>query len=140
MSDNEILDKSNPTPESTNQSHQDSIIVSKPKEETLGSVIKATDENFEQLIKNEKPILIDFWANWCSPCKVLAPILDEISKEMVNDITIAKLNIDNDPNTPTKFSIRGIPTMIIFKNGEVKSIKNGVTTKSNIVSWIKENI
>ena len=140
MSDNEILDKSNPTPESTNQNHQDSIIVSKPKEETPGSVIKATDENFESLIKSQKPILIDFWAPWCSPCKMLEPILDEISKEMTNEITIAKLNIDNDLNTPTKLSIRGVPTMMIFKNGETKSVKNGATSKSNIVSWIKENI
>jgi len=137
MSDNENLNKD---PNSTPQSNETTNIQSDSVQQATGSVIKATDENFEQLIKNEKPILIDFWANWCSPCKVLAPILDEISKEMVNDITIAKLNIDNDPNTPTKFSIRGIPTMIIFKNGEVKSIKNGVTTKSNIVSWIKENI
>ena len=91
MSDNEILDKSNPTPESTNQNHQDSIIVSKPKEETPGSVIKATDENFESLIKSQKPILIDFWAPWCTACKMLEPILDEISKEMTNEITIAKL-------------------------------------------------
>ena len=137
MSDNENLNKD---PNSTPQSNETTNIQSDSVQQATGSVIKATDKNFEQLIKNEKPILIDFWANWCSPCKVLAPILDEISKEMVNDITIAKLNIDNDPNIPTKFSIRGIPTMIIFKNGEVKSIKNGVTTKSNIVSWIKENI
>jgi len=137
MSDNENLTKDINSP---SQSNEVKNTQSAPIKPPTGNVIKATDENFESLIKSQKPILIDFWAPWCSPCKMLERILDEISKEMTNEITIAKLNIDNDPNTPTKFSIRGIPTMMIFKNGETKSVKNGATTKSNIVSWIKENI
>ena len=137
MSDNENLTKDINFP---SQSNEVKNTQSEPIKPPTGNVIKATDENFESLIKSQKPILIDFWAPWCSPCKMLEPILDEISKEMTNEITIAKLNIDNDPNTPTKFSIRGVPTMMIFKNGETKSVKNGATTKSNIVSWIKENI
>ena len=104
-------------------------------------VINLTDENFEtEVIKAGKPVVVDFWAEWCSPCKQIAPTLDEISNEMVNDVVIAKHNIDLEPNTPTKWGIRGIPTMLLFSGGELKATKVGATTKSNIVSWIKENI
>ena len=100
-----------------------------------------TDSNFDNEIKNSKiPILIDFWAEWCGPCKQIGPILEEISDEMSNEVVIAKLNIDEEVNTGTKFGIRGIPTMLLFKSGELKATKVGATTKSNIVSWIKENI
>ena len=100
-----------------------------------------TDDNFDaEVIKSTKPILVDFWAEWCGPCKQIGPVLEEISNEMTDQITIAKHNIDNEPNTPTKYGVRGIPTMLLFKNGELKSTKVGATTKSNIVSWIKENI
>ena len=98
-----------------------------------------TDENFEtEVLKADKPALVDFWAEWCSPCKQLAPILEEISNEM-SEVFFAKHNIDEQPNMPTKYGVRGIPTMLIFKNGELKGTKVGATTKSNIVSWIKEN-
>ena len=104
-------------------------------------VINLTDENFEtEVIKAGKPVVVDFWAEWCSPCKQIAPTLDEISNEMVNDVVIAKHNIDLEPNTPTKWGIRGIPTMLLFSGGELKATKVGATTKSNIVAWIKENI
>ena len=100
-----------------------------------------TDENFEtEVLKSDKPIIIDFWAEWCAPCKQLAPILDEISNEMKDDVIVAKHNIDEHPNQPTKYGVRGIPTMLLFKNGELRATKVGATTKSNIVSWIKENI
>ena len=78
--------------------------------------------------------------NLSGPCKQIAPTLEEISNEMANDVVIAKHNIDNEPNTPTKYGIRGIPTMLLFSGGELKATKVGATTKSNIVSWIKENI
>jgi len=105
------------------------------------ATVNVTDENFDtEVLKSEKPIVVDFWAEWCGPCKQIGPVLEEISNEMNNEITVAKHNIDNEPNTPTKYGIRGIPTMLFFKGGELKATKVGATTKSNIVSWIKENI
>ena len=100
-----------------------------------------TDENFEsEVIKSDKPTVVDFWAEWCGPCKQIGPVLEEISNEMKDQVIIAKHNIDQEPNTPTKYGIKGIPTMLLFKGGELKATKVGATTKSNIVSWIKENI
>ena len=104
------------------------------------ATIISTDETFKKLISENKLVLVDFWAPWCSPCKQIGPILEEISDEMSNEVVIAKLNIDEEVNTGTKFGIRGIPTMLLFKSGELKATKVGATTKSNIVSWIKENI
>jgi thioredoxin 1 len=105
------------------------------------TTINVTDENFEkEVLKNAKPTLVDFWAAWCAPCKQVAPILEEISNEMKNNVTIAKHNIDEHPNQPTKYGVRGIPTMLLFKGGELKATKVGATTKSNIISWIKANI
>ena len=102
---------------------------------------KVTDNNFDtEVIKSQKPTVVDFWAEWCGPCKQIGPILEEISDEMSNEVVIAKLNIDEEVNTGTKFGIRGIATMLLFKSGELKATKLGATTKSNIVSWIKENI
>ena len=105
------------------------------------ATIKVTDENFEtEVIKSQKPVIVYFWAEWCGRCKMVGPILEEISDEMSDKITIAKHNIDEHPNQPTKYGVRGIPTMLLFKDGELKATKVGATTKSNIVSWIKENI
>ena len=100
-----------------------------------------TDENFEnEVLKVDKPTLVDFWAEWCGPCKQLSPILEEISNEMGDQVNFTKHNIDENPNQPTKWGIRSIPTMLLFQDGELKATKVGATTKSNIVSWIKENI
>ena len=105
------------------------------------ATVNVTDENFEnEVLKSSKPILVDFWAEWCGPCKQIGPTLEEISEEMSSQVIIAKHNIDNEPNTPTKYGIRGIPTMLLFSGGELKATKVGATTKSNILSWIKENI
>ena len=100
-----------------------------------------TDESFDSdVIKSDKPTVVDFWAEWCGPCKQIGPVLEEISDEMKDQVVIAKHNIDQEPNTPTKYGIKGIPTMLLFKGGELKATKVGATTKSNIVSWIKDNI
>ena len=102
---------------------------------------KITDESFEtDVVKASIPTIVDFWAEWCGPCKQIGPILEEISDEMKDQVVIAKHNIDEEPNTPTKYGVRGIPTMLLFKDGQLKATKVGATTKSNIVSWIKENI
>ncbi len=105
------------------------------------TTVSVTDENFDtEVLKSDKPIVVDFWAEWCGPCKQIGPTLEEISNEMASEVTIVKHNIDNEPNTPTKYGVRGIPTMLLFKGGELKATKVGATTKSNIVSWIKDNI
>jgi thioredoxin 1 len=102
---------------------------------------KIPDESFEtDVVKASIPTVVDFWAEWCGPCKQIGPVLEEISDEMKDQVIIAKHNIDEDPNSPTKYGIRGIPTMLLFKDGQLKATKVGATTKSNIVSWIKENI
>ena len=102
---------------------------------------KITDERFEtDVVKASIPTVVDFWAEWCGPCKQIGPILEEISDEMKDKVIIAKHNIDEEPNIPTKYGVRGIPTMLLFKDGQLKATKVGATTKSNIVSWIEDNI
>ena len=102
---------------------------------------KITDESFEtDVVKASIPTVVDFWAEWCGPCKQIGPVLEEISDEMKDQVVIGNHNIDEEPNTPTKYGVRGIPTMLLFKDGQLKATKVGATTKSNIVSWIKENI
>jgi len=103
--------------------------------------IKISDESFEKdVLKNSKVVAVDFFADWCAPCKQIAPILEEISEEMKDQIVIAKHNIDDFPNQPSKYGVRGIPTMLLFKDGALKATKVGATTKSNIITWIKENL
>ena len=107
----------------------------------MSNVKEVTAETFEnEVLSSDVPVLVDFWAEWCGPCKQVGPILEEISNEMSEEVVIAKHNIDEHPNQPTKYGVRGIPTMLLFKGGELKATKVGATTKSNIISWIKQNI
>ena len=99
------------------------------------------DNSFEQeVLKSESLTLVDFWAEWCGPCKMIGPALEEISEEMKNEIRITKLNIDENPLTPQKYGVKGIPTLLLFKNGEVISEKIGALPKAKIADWINENI
>ena len=105
------------------------------------SIVHVTDDTFEDtVIKAEGPVLVDYWADWCGPCKMIAPILDEICEEYNGRITIAKLNIDENPGTPPKYGIRGIPTLMIFKNGNVEATKVGAVSKSQLTAFIDSNI
>lgn len=95
------------------------------------------DNEFEsEVINSELPVLIDFWAEWCGPCRMLSPILEKISEEMGNKIKIVKMNIDENPETPSKFGVRSIPTMMLFKNGQQIAAKVGALPKNTIEDWI----
>jgi thioredoxin 1 len=103
------------------------------------STVAVTDETFEQsVLKAEGPVLVDFWAEWCGPCKQIAPALDQISSELAGHVTIAKLNIEESPTTPTKYGVRGIPTMMLFKDGHMASMKVGAMPKQKILEWLAE--
>ena len=105
------------------------------------TIIKLTDSEFEnQVIKSEKPILVDYWAEWCGPCKMIAPILEEISTEMSDKIIIGKLNVDENSQTPPKYGIRGIPTLMIFKDGNAVGTHVGALSKSDLIQFIENNI
>ena len=100
-----------------------------------------TDADFDaSVLQADGPVLVDFWAEWCGPCKQIAPALEEISDELGAKVTVAKINIDDNPNTPTKYGVRGIPTMMIFKDGEVYATKVGAMPKGKIVSWIEDTL
>jgi len=105
------------------------------------NITHITDSSFEQeVLQSDVPVLVDYWAEWCGPCKMIAPILDEIAADYEGKLKITKLNIDDNPATPPKFGIRGIPTLMIFKGGDVQSTKVGALSKSQLTAFIDQSI
>ena len=105
------------------------------------NIVHTSDDAFDtEVLKSEQPVLLDFWAEWCGPCKMIAPILDEIATEYGDKLKVAKLNIDENPQTPPKFGIRGIPTLILFKNGTVEAQKVGAVSKSQLTEFLDANL
>ena len=100
-----------------------------------------SDDTFEaDVLKSQTPVIVDFWAEWCGPCRQIAPALEEIASEMADKVTIAKVNVDENPLTPSKYGVRSIPTLMLFKNGEVASTKIGAIPKGQLVEWVNSEI
>jgi thioredoxin 1 len=100
--------------------------------------IAVTDSNFDaEVLRASGPVLVDFWAEWCGPCKMIAPFLEELATDMAGKVTVAKVNIDENPQTPMKYGVRGIPTVILFKGGQVAATKIGALPKSKLYDWVE---
>ncbi len=99
---------------------------------------QVTDQSFDaDVLKSSSPVLVDFWAEWCGPCKQVAPALEDLAVEMADKVTVAKLNIDENPMTPSKYGVRGIPTLILFKDGQVAATKIGALPKAKLFDWVE---
>jgi thioredoxin len=107
-------------------------------EEKMTTVSVSDNEFQAQVLESKKPVVVDFWAEWCGPCKMLAPILDEVSAALGDSVSIVKMNVDENVETPTKYSIRSIPTLILFNNGEIVDTLVGSHSKAKLISWIEE--
>jgi len=102
---------------------------------------KINDDSFQSdVLSSDKPVLVDFWAEWCGPCKMIGPSLEEISEELGEEVTIAKLNIDDNPDAPGRYGVRGIPTMLLFKGGQPVAQKVGAAPRSQIQQWLESNL
>jgi len=102
------------------------------------ATITLNESNFDrEVMQNDKPVIVDFWAEWCGPCKMIAPFLDQLAADKAGKLTVAKVNIDENPQTPRKYGVRGIPTMILFKGGQVAATKIGALPKSKLYEWVE---
>ena len=103
------------------------------------ATVAVTDESFERdVLQSDKPVLVDFWAEWCGPCKQIAPALEQIAEELSGEVTVAKLNIEDSPMVPGRYGVRGIPTMMVFRGGVMASMKMGAMPKQKILEWLYE--
>ncbi|MBF0095760.1 MAG: thioredoxin TrxA [Magnetococcales bacterium] len=101
-------------------------------------IVQTSDGTFEKdVLKSELPVLVDFWAEWCGPCKQIGPFLDDMAGDFKGRLTVAKLNIDHNPNTPGRYGVRGIPTLMLFKNGQIEATKIGALPKSKLYEWVE---
>ena len=104
-------------------------------------IVHISDESFEEeVLQSEQPVLIDYWAEWCGPCKMIAPVLEEIATEYSDRLKVVKLNIDDNPKTPPKYGIRGIPTLMVFKNGQVEATKVGAVSKAQLTAFLDASL
>jgi thioredoxin 1 len=104
-------------------------------------LITTSDTSFEvDVLKSPKPVVVDFWAEWCGPCKMIAPFLEELAVDKDETVVVAKVNIDDNPLTPTRYGVRGIPTLMLFRNGEIAATKVGAMPKSKLYEWVEESI
>jgi thioredoxin 1 len=114
---------------------------SQSAENSVNNIVHVADGSFDdEVLKSDVPVLVDYWADWCGPCKMIAPILEEIADDYTGKLKIAKLNIDENPNTPPKYGIRGIPTLMLFKDGNVEATKVGALSKSQLTAFLDSNI
>ena len=105
------------------------------------AIVQTTDSSFEaDVLKSDRPVVVDFWAEWCQPCKQIAPFLEDLAQDMGDQVKVAKVNIDDNPMTPTRYGVRGIPTLMLFKNGEIAATKVGALPKSKLYEWVQDSL
>ena len=122
------------------QKKLDAMINQKPEPKIEPGIIDLNDSNFDQIIASENPTLVDFWAEWCGPCKALGPILENVASQLDGKVLVKKINIDENPQAPANFGIRSIPTIMLFKNGSVADTKIGLSSEEDLKNWVSSHL